>query len=51
MNPETTQYRSYSLDREQIPPVVVEKLDDIELINVKEKISRARSYYRLTLLH
>ena len=40
MNPETTQYRSYSLDREQIPPVVVEKLDDIELINVKEKIKK-----------
>ena len=40
MNPETTPYRSYSLDREQIPPVVVEKLDDIELINVKEKIKK-----------
>ena len=40
MNPETNQYRSYSLDKEQIPPVVVEKLDDIELIDVKEKIKK-----------
>jgi len=40
MNPETSQYRSYSLDKELIPPVIVEKLDDIELINIKEKIKK-----------
>jgi len=38
MNPETTHYRSYSLNKEQIPPVVVEKLDDNERIYLKEKI-------------
>ena len=38
MNSESTPYHSYSLNKEQIPPVIVEKLDDIERINLKEKI-------------
>lgn len=40
MNSESTPYRSYSLNKEQIPPVIVEKLDDIERINLKEKIKK-----------
>ena len=40
MNPESTLNRSYSLNKEQIPPVIVEKLDDIERINLKEKIKK-----------
>jgi len=40
MNSESTPYRSYSLNKEQIPPVIVEKLDDIECINLKEKIKK-----------
>jgi len=38
MNSESTPYHSYLLNKEQIPPVIVEKLDDIERINLKEKI-------------
>ena len=40
MNSKSTPYRSYSLNKEQIPPVIVEKLDDIERINLKEKIKK-----------
>ena len=40
MNSESTPYRSYSLNKEQIPPVIVEKLDDIERINLKEEIKK-----------
>ena len=40
MSSESTPYRSYSLNKEQIPPVIVEKLDDIERINLKEKIKK-----------
>ena len=40
MNSKSTPYRSYSLNKEQIPPVIVEKLDDIERINLKEKLRR-----------
>ena len=40
MNSESTPDRSYSLNKEQIPPVIVEKLDDIERINLKEKIKK-----------
>ena len=40
MNSESPPYRSYSLNKEQIPPVIVEKLDDIERINLKEKIKK-----------
>tara|TARA_B100000586_G_scaffold28755_1_gene18640 strand:+ start:3103 stop:4176 length:1074 start_codon:yes stop_codon:yes gene_type:complete len=40
MNSEIIHHRSYSLGKEQIPPVVVERLDDIERINLKEKIKK-----------
>ena len=40
MSSESPPYRSYSLNKEQIPPVIVEKLDDIERINLKEKIKK-----------
>ena len=40
MNSKSTPYRSYSLNKEQIPPVIVEKLGDIERINLKEKIKK-----------
>ena len=40
MSSESAHYRSYSLNKEQIPPVIVEKLDDIERINLKEKIKK-----------
>ena len=40
MSSESAPYRSYSLNKEQIPPVIVEKLDDIERINLKEKIKK-----------
>ena len=40
MNSKSAPHRSYSLNKEQIPPVIVEKLDDIERINLKEKIKK-----------
>ncbi len=40
MSSKSAPYRSYSLNKEQIPPVIVEKLDDIERINLKEKIKK-----------
>jgi len=40
MNSEIIQHRSYSLGKEQIPLVAVESLDDIERMNLKEKIKK-----------
>ena len=40
MNSQTNHHRSYTLTREQIPPVVIEELDEIERINLKEKIKK-----------
>ena len=40
MSSQTNHHRSYTLTREQIPPVVIEELDEIERINLKEKIKK-----------
>ena len=40
MSSQTNHHRSYTLSREQIPPVVIEELDEIERINLKEKIKK-----------
>jgi len=40
MSSQTNHHRSYTLNREQIPPVVIEELDEIERINLKEKIKK-----------
>ena len=40
MSSKNNQHRSYKFTREQIPPVVIEELDEIERINLKEKIKK-----------
>ena len=40
MSSQTNHHRSYTLSREQIPPVVIEELDEIQRINLKEKIKK-----------
>ena len=40
MSSQTNHHRAYTLSREQIPPVVIEELDEIERINLKEKIKK-----------
>ena len=40
MSSQTNHQRAYTLSREQIPPVVIEELDEIERINLKEKIKK-----------
>ena len=42
MSSQTNHHRSYTLTREQIPPVVIEELDEIERINLKEKIKKLK---------
>ena len=40
MNSETTYLRSYTLKKEQIPPVISEDIDDYERESLKKKIKQ-----------